>query len=197
MKQETGKNDLINNSYRLVIRDNGTIYHSILAFLIIETENRIYYHIHNYWFSVSMSLMPLKHKWKCPRPVTGLNLSKGGWEFESPQRLSQRKNIIMTLNELGQKIKAYRESVEVYTPNELNGLMLAKLMRIVMECAEAGEAVREGDLENFETELADIIMLTSDICATMGIDVEAVIEQKLQAFRVAPRGKWHGKAIGI
>jgi NTP pyrophosphatase (non-canonical NTP hydrolase) len=103
----------------------------------------------------------------------------------------------MTLNELGQRIKAYRESIEVHTPNELNGLMLAKLMRVVMECAEAGEAVRNNDLNNFAEELSDILMLTSDICATMGIDVEAVIEQKLQALDAAPRGKWHGKAIGI
>lgn len=103
----------------------------------------------------------------------------------------------MSINELGQIIKAYRESIDVYTPKELEALTLAKLMRVVMEVAEAGEEVRRGDKEKFAEELVDIIMLTTDIGATMEIDMEAVIQQKIDALEKNPRGKWHGKVIGI
>ena len=103
----------------------------------------------------------------------------------------------LSINQLGKDIKEYRQSIEVETPSELNALMLAKLMRVVMELAEAGEEVRAGNMEAFQEECADVFMLLSDIVATVGFDVETVIREKLDALDKEPRGKWHGKAIGI
>lgn len=86
------------------------------------------------------------------------------------------------LNDLGKMIKKYREEIEVHTPSELNELMLAKLMRIVMEVSEAGEAVRNGDMSNFKEEIANVFMMLSDIAATVDFDVEEVIKNKIKGI---------------
>ena len=100
----------------------------------------------------------------------------------------------MTLNELGQKVKSYREGVEAYCPDKLGIDMLAKLMRVSLELAEAGEEVRNNDVEAFKEECADTVMQLSDIWATMGFDIEAIIEAKFKKILDNPKGKWHGKA---
>lgn len=104
---------------------------------------------------------------------------------------------MLGLNELGEKIKEYRETIHVETPSELGPLVLAKLMRVVMEVAEAGEAVRNMDMENFKEEMADVFMLASDICATMKIDIDFEIEKKYQKLLKEKRPILHGKKLNI
>jgi NTP pyrophosphatase (non-canonical NTP hydrolase) len=80
--------------------------------------------------------------------------------------------------------------------------LLSRLMLIVSEAAEAGEVVRDGHgvvswhradgkPEGLGSELADIVIRTFDFAAALGIDLEAVIEEKA-AFN-AGRPRLHGK----
>lgn len=69
--------------------------------------------------------------------------------------------------------------------------MLGKLMLVTTEVAEAAEATRKGDRENFEEELADIIIRVLDICGTMGIDIELSVAEKMAINENRPR--LHGK----
>lgn len=69
--------------------------------------------------------------------------------------------------------------------------ILSWLMLIVTELAEAAEAARIGDASNFGEECADIIIRLADMCAAMGIDLEAETIKKMS--RNAERPPMHGK----
>lgn len=66
-----------------------------------------------------------------------------------------------------------------------------KLMLIVTEVAEACEADRVGDFDNFKEEIADIVIRVFDLCGAMNIDIEYEIEKKHAANLERP--KRHGK----
>jgi len=53
-------------------------------------------------------------------------------------------------------------------------------MLVVTEVAEAAEAVRHNDKENFEEEIADTFIRLLDICGTMRIDIERRIDEKMK-----------------
>ena len=100
------------------------------------------------------------------------------------------------MNELAKQCKETRSLKGFYTPPDLENiqrrnLMLGKMMLVVTEAAEAAEAVRNGDTENFEEELADIIIRVFDIAASTGIDIEKTVIRKM-AFN-ASRSALHGK----
>ena len=65
------------------------------------------------------------------------------------------------------------------------------LMLIVTEVAEAMEAHRNDDRENFEEEIADVIIRTLDLCGGLGIDIEAAMRKKMQYNYTRPYK--HGK----
>jgi NTP pyrophosphatase (non-canonical NTP hydrolase) len=69
--------------------------------------------------------------------------------------------------------------------------MLGKLMLVVTEVSEAAEAVRRGDQDNYEEELADIFIRLLEICGTQGIDPEDIIERKMKINHGRPH--LHGK----
>jgi len=52
------------------------------------------------------------------------------------------------------------------------------LMLIVSEAGEACEAIRNNDAENFQEELADIVIRVMDLCYYFGIDLEEEILKK-------------------
>lgn len=99
------------------------------------------------------------------------------------------------MNELAREIKDWRESKGFKTPSSIDGSdgedMLGKLMLVVTETAEAAEAVRYNDLENFKEELADIFIRCLDICGTMEIDIEKEINKKMDINKDRPH--LHGK----
>ena len=102
----------------------------------------------------------------------------------------------MTLKEWSLRIATWRERKGFYTPNRIDteasgDLMLGKLMLVVTELAEAAEAVRHRDRENFEEEIADTFIRLLDICGTMGIDPEEGIERKMNTNESRPYR--HGK----
>jgi len=66
-----------------------------------------------------------------------------------------------------------------------------KLMLIVTELAEACEADRKGDTENFNEELADTFIRLFDLCGYLDIDIENEINKKM--IRNIKRPKLHGK----
>jgi len=65
------------------------------------------------------------------------------------------------------------------------------LMLIVTEIAEAMEAHRHEDEENFREELADTFIRLLDLCGGLGIDIEGEIEAKSQKNKKRPYK--HGK----
>ncbi|MCC6759186.1 MAG: nucleotide pyrophosphohydrolase [Candidatus Omnitrophica bacterium] len=65
------------------------------------------------------------------------------------------------------------------------------LMLIVTELAEAMEAHRIQDHENFREEIADSFIRLMDLCGGMKIDIEAEIEKKANKNKNRPYK--HGK----
>lgn len=80
------------------------------------------------------------------------------------------------------------------TENEREA-MLGKLMLVTTEVAEAAEAVRKNNLENFVEELADICIRVFDIAETMHIDIIFAIEAK-HKFNLTRPSK-HGKELSL
>ena len=66
------------------------------------------------------------------------------------------------------------------------------LMLVVTEIAEAMEAHRHQDEDNFREELADTFIRLLDLCAGLGIDIEKEIHEKSQVNKKRPYK--HGKA---
>jgi len=97
----------------------------------------------------------------------------------------------MEMNKTAKEVKDWRIKKGFYTPSSISSkttscwnvtdadMMLSKLMLVVTEVAEAAEAVRLGNEENFAEELADSIIRIFDICATTGIDVEEAVFKKM------------------
>ena len=65
------------------------------------------------------------------------------------------------------------------------------LMLIVTELAEAMEAHRVQDQENFKEEIADSFIRLLDLCGGLGIDIEEEISRKSQKNKKRPYK--HGK----
>ena len=65
------------------------------------------------------------------------------------------------------------------------------LMLIVTELAEAMEAHRVRDDDNFREEIADAMIRLLDLCGGLGIDIEAEIEKKSNKNKKRPYK--HGK----
>lgn len=65
-------------------------------------------------------------------------------------------------------------------------LILSKLMLVCSEAAEACEAARKNDPDNFAEELADIVIRVLDLGESMGFDLEAVVLQKVVANSQRP-----------
>lgn len=62
------------------------------------------------------------------------------------------------------------------------------------EVSEATEAIRHRDRENFDEELADVVIRVASIAAGLGTDLDAAIKAKLAKNRT--RGLHHGgKAV--
>jgi len=66
-----------------------------------------------------------------------------------------------------------------------------KLMLIVTEVAEACEADRHGDKENFKEEIADTFIRLFDLCGYLNINIENEINKKMIINKGRPR--LHGK----
>ena len=64
--------------------------------------------------------------------------------------------------------------------------ILSWLMLITTEVAEAAEAVRIGDVANFGEELADVVIRVLDCAATLGIDLEKEILEKVEKNKARP-----------
>jgi NTP pyrophosphatase (non-canonical NTP hydrolase) len=104
-------------------------------------------------------------------------------------------------------IAVVRDKHGFYTPKKITGdpdpsfkptdgdLMLGKLMLVVTEISEAAEAVRSGDMANFEEELADAYIRMCDIVKATGIDINAAIEAKM--LKNEQRPVKHGRLTNL
>jgi NTP pyrophosphatase (non-canonical NTP hydrolase) len=75
--------------------------------------------------------------------------------------------------------------------NLINNAISTRLMLIVGEVAEAQEALRKDDQENFAEELADVVIRLFDLCGGLGIDLETEIKKKMDKNKLRPYK--HGK----
>jgi len=74
---------------------------------------------------------------------------------------------------------------------EDNRPIAVALMLIVTELAEACEADRKGDKENFNEEIADTFIRLMDLCGYLKIDIEEEIQRKYKKNEKRPYK--HGK----
>lgn len=117
--------------------------------------------------------------------------SKDLWPKES----KFDKNIT-NIDELGRYIRDWRMSKGFTTPDNLDteasrDKMLGKLMLVVTEVAEAAEAVRHEDWDNFVEELADVMIRMLDITYTCGLKPSEIINDKMKINEGRPH--LHGK----
>ncbi len=112
----------------------------------------------------------------------------------------------MTIKELGQEAHEINAANgwEVFSPSDWNQHILKNLnaTRFLMthmalvhsEVSEASEAVRHHDRENFDEELADVMIRVASIAHGLDVNLEAAIVAKLAKNRT--RGHRHGgKAV--
>lgn len=66
----------------------------------------------------------------------------------------------------------------------------AKMALIHSEVSEALEAIREGDRDNFEEELADVIIRVLDVAYGLGVNISTRIHDKIEINK--SRGYRHG-----
>lgn len=64
--------------------------------------------------------------------------------------------------------------------------ILSWLMLITTELAEAAEAARKNNRENFEEELADVAIRLFDMCYVLGVDLESSIMAKMIVNEARP-----------
>ena len=76
-------------------------------------------------------------------------------------------------------------------PSSPGDALLGKLMLVATEVAEAAEAVRHEDWENYKEELADTFIRLLDICGSMDIDIKQEIWDKMKVNEGRPIR--HGK----
>nr|WP_253197602.1 MazG-like family protein [Clostridium algidicarnis] len=101
-------------------------------------------------------------------------------------RIKQLEKIAMEVNkEMPDLLTEHKEDV--------NNALGNRLMLITGEVAEAHEALRRKDYENFKEELADIVIRTCDLAGGLDIDLEAEILKKMEKNK--DRAYKHGKAF--
>jgi NTP pyrophosphatase (non-canonical NTP hydrolase) len=103
----------------------------------------------------------------------------------------------MTLNEYGDRALANQIKHGFVTPAHISEdtTVLAKLMLIVCEVAEAAEAVRDQDKDNFAEELADNLIRAVGMMRGMGIDIDAVVQKKMTFNESRPMR--HGRVSAV
>lgn len=109
--------------------------------------------------------------------------------------MNKKEGDLNNLNKLAQDVAVWRKSKGFYTPEKLDDSMLGKLMLVVTELAEAAEAVRKNDPDNFVEEIADTFIRLMDITGTMKIDIEKAIARKMEIN--AGRPFRHNKKINL
>lgn len=102
----------------------------------------------------------------------------------------------MNFNEMGHEALRIANSKGWDIPTSINFVdeMMAQLMLVTTEVAEAAEAVRKGDEENFGEELADVLIRIGNITAACGIDMDSAVAAKMERNRNRPF-KHGGKKI--
>lgn len=120
-----------------------------------------------------------------------------GWKDATEVcRLKEGKPTMGELNHLAQCIATWRESKGFQTPQFHEGdALLGKLMLVVTEIAEAAEAVRHQDFENYKEEIADTFIRLLDLCGTQGIDPKEIVMKKMEVNLERPH--LHGKKTNL
>jgi len=94
------------------------------------------------------------------------------------------------LNELAKECglealsKGFRVSTDLEKLKEMN--IITCLTLIHTEVSEAVEALRNGDLNQLQEELADIIIRTLHLTNVLGIDIDKAVKDKLKKNRSRP-----------
>jgi NTP pyrophosphatase (non-canonical NTP hydrolase) len=108
--------------------------------------------------------------------------NKGFWEDY---------NFIESLVQVAVKTNEVEDAINA--SSMVNNAVGNRLMLIVSEIAEAQEALRKGDEENFKEELADVAIRLADLCGGLNINLEEEIVKKMERNKQRPYK--HGKAF--
>ena len=105
---------------------------------------------------------------------------------------------MQSMNELALEINEINKNNgwNLTIPNDFTDDMYkipAILALIHSEVSEALEAFRKGDKENFNEELADVLIRLLDLTGGLGIDIEKEVRKKLEFNKT--RGYRHGGKI--
>lgn len=108
--------------------------------------------------------------------------------------------IKLHINDYARLIGDWRRNHGFYTPENIDteknrDMMLGKLMLIDTEIAEAAEAVRHNNFDNFKEELADAFIRLMDITNSCNIDIEIEIVKKMSINKQRPIK--HGKLCSL
>lgn len=85
------------------------------------------------------------------------------------------------MNQLARDIYRWRQQVPLVIERDSD--VLASLMMVVTELAEAAEAVRNGQWENFHEELADTMIRLLGLCGRLNVDIEREVAKKMEKNR--------------
>jgi NTP pyrophosphatase (non-canonical NTP hydrolase) len=110
-------------------------------------------------------------------------VNKGFWEDYRFAVMSVKQSLNENFNEY------IRDNAKILKTN----CITTRLMLIVGEVAEAMEGLRKNDSDNFEEELADIVIRVADLAGGLGIDLETEIIKKMDKNKDRPYK--HGKAF--
>lgn len=84
-----------------------------------------------------------------------------------------------------------REKQDEFAMNLYNNAMATRLALIHSEVTEALEALRVGDTENFNEELADVLIRVFDLCGALKVDIGKNVLMKMDKNKTRPPK--HGK----
>lgn len=88
------------------------------------------------------------------------------------------------------KDKGFWDDTKEASPSVVNLKISTQLMNLVSEVAEANEALRKDDMDNFAEEMADILIRWADLMGFLEIN-PVCINKKMKIN--AERPKLHGK----
>lgn len=125
---------------------------------------------------------------------------RGGETSLPPSHPSDHPVQLYDLNELAGWIRDWRTRKGFKTPESLDteeerDAMLGKLMLVVTEVAEAAEAIKANDMNNFHEEIADTVIRLLDIASAIKMNPVGVINAKMHVNEGRPHR--HGKSTSL
>lgn len=103
------------------------------------------------------------------------------------------KDLVKVTHENAKAKGFWNDFEKVEDKQQLNLELCQRLLLIHGEISEAMEALRVGDMDNFQEEIADTVLRLVDLCGGIGIDLDKKLSEKIMFNKNRPYK--HGKAF--